>query len=283
MKSPWLLLDVSFLAYRAFYTTGKLSHRGIMTGIIYGLMRDIAIFKDQFRTDNVAFCFDSKHSLRKKLYPGYKGDRNKGKSKKELKALREVRVQLKKLRREYLSQIGFRNLFLQKGYEADDLIAKICYDHFRDKSMQFIIISSDSDLYQLVSSTVSIWNPIKRKRTTPQSLFKEHGIKRWSWAMARAIAGNKDNIKGVKGVGVKTACKYLQGNASERIEKLVKENELLIQMNQQLTTLPFHGVRSCRLVHDSLSRKRWLEFVKELGMRSLKKYMPMSTKARRHI
>lgn len=268
MPQPWLLLDVSYLAYRAFFTTGHLSFRDVKTGVIYGLMRDIVDFQKRFETENVAFCFDSKHSLRKEIRPEYKSNRKKDKlSKEEYKALQELKRQIKQLRRDYLPKCGFSNIFIQKGYEADDLIAETCISN---RSREIIIVSADSDLYQMLSDRVQIWNPTKQKLLTPEWLWDQHRCKPSAWYLAKAIAGDPgDNIEGVKGVGLKTACKHIYNLSSEKMREKIHANLDLIEENKQLILLPFKGCRVPELQPNNVTPKKWQRVMKQLGIESL--------------
>ena len=275
-----LLLDTSFLAYRAFHTTGGLSHKEVKTGVMYGILREIIGLKDHFDTDHVAFCFDSKYSLRKEIFEGYKGDRVTGKDDDKFKALLGVKRQLTKLRKEYLPDIGFRNLFIQKGYEADDIIAKISKD-FASKTTKIIIVSADSDMYQLLNDNVSLWNPIKRKLTTPSTIFKEYGITPDDWAKVRALAGGKDGLKGIPRVGPLTACRYVLNELPDKMKQHIDSHLLYYHQSKKLVTLPFKGTKSRKIKKDQITMKSWTEFTERFGLRSMRRYFPIRTKSRR--
>ena len=284
MTETWLLLDVSFLAYRAFHTTGHLSHKEIKTGVIYGILRDVGTLQDTFNTRNCAFCFDSKHSLRKEICSTYKKSRKKNYDNKEKrKSMSEFRMQLKLLRMKYLPTIGYKNIFLQKGYEADDLIAAICNYYTNDHSKnakEFIIVSSDSDMFQILNSKVSIWNPITKVMTTQESLFNKYGVDPCDWPAVRSLAGGKDDIVGVEGVGLKTACKYVATKkATEKVAAKIKKHNETFKLNMRLLSLPFLdevSIRPCRLVEDSITRRGWEKVVvKLLGLKSLKNDPPI--------
>ena len=71
-----ILIDVLNLANRAAYTTGGLCRPdGTPTGVIFGLLRDVLEMERLYGTYTLAFCFDSKESLRRDLYPAYKAQR----------------------------------------------------------------------------------------------------------------------------------------------------------------------------------------------------------------
>lgn len=69
-----LLLDVNYLCHRAYHTTGHLEFEGIVTGVLYGVLRDIRTLQENLQGEPV-FCFDKGPSKRKLTLPTYKGSR----------------------------------------------------------------------------------------------------------------------------------------------------------------------------------------------------------------
>lgn len=274
MNKIYLILDTPYLCHRAKYVFGDLSYAGSATGIIYGLLKDILHFQGIFDTKNIIFCWDSKTSKREKVYPEYKAHR-KNKyidlSQDEIKFESAFRKQIKKLRTEYLPMIGYKNIFFQEGYESDDIIASICSK--LSKQEQAIIITSDKDLYQLISSNISIYNPQKHKRITLQSFYKEYGFLPNQWAKVKSIAGcYTDNIKGIQGVGEKTAIKYVKNilKSDTQAYTQIILNHKIIERNLPLIQLPFEGTNIFELKEDEFSRKGWKQVCNLLGMESIK-------------
>ena len=54
--------------------------------------------------------------------------------------------QLNEFRMTVLPALGVKNIYIQTGYESDDLIASIV----KNNSGNFIIVTNDNDLYQLL-------------------------------------------------------------------------------------------------------------------------------------
>ena len=272
--NPWLVIDVSYLCYRAFYTTKDLSWKGKATGTIFGFLKSITALKDQFATDTVAFCFEHPHLLRRDIYPAYKAHRHaKQRSPLEEQALKGLREQIKSLRKDYLPRIGFKNVFCSDGYESDDIMAAIAFS--APKEQDVVLVTADADLWQCLRSNVSIWNPQKQKLQTKAWFFGEYGFSPRLWAEVKALAGcNGDGVEGIPRVGEKTACKMVISSAV-----LPKEQSQIYHRNFPLVRLPFEDCPVPRLQQDKISKQGWIEVCGELGMKSLAGKVPVSTRS----
>lgn len=271
LNMDWLILDVSYLAYRNFHAMGQLAHEGVGTAVAYGIFRDVAELKDRFGVDNVAFAFDRGRPLRTALLATYKGERRKNaKENPEVaEARKEVHEQIKRMHRTLLPEAGYRNILSAEGFEADDIIAKVVIEH-TDKS--FIIVAADSDLYQLLDSRTSMWNPSKKKLLTETWFRNAYGLSPIQWGDVKALAGcSSDNVPGIEGVGEKTAVKYLSGALStgKVFERIVHHHQLW-QRNLQLVRLPYQGTPSFDLVPDRVTARSEGAVLDSLGIRSLR-------------
>ena len=270
----WLLVDTQFLCYRAYYSTGHRTYDGIRAGVLFGLMRDIVAYRERFDSAGIVFCFDSKNNKRKEFYSAYKAKRKaKREDPMEDAAFKVLVKQIAAIRMNYLPQLGFRNVLSKDGYEADDLIAACCRD--RPADVEFIIVSRDRDMYQLLNSNVLQVEPGKKdgpNLVTPQSMFREYGVGPEDWVTVKAIMGDdSDNLSGVAGVGVKGACNYVQGEATDRINGLVKTKESgrIIKRNIKLMKLPWPGIAKITLQPDRVTREKWKKFALNHGVESL--------------
>lgn len=272
MNAPWLILDCNFLAWRNFHALRGVSFSGIPTDVVFGFFRDVIHFTDHFATQNIAFCFDHPSPCKRSQHSvTYKAKRTSIiYSEDEVKARQGVRDQLDALRTEYLSRIGFRNVFTQKGYEADDIIAALTKKALKGKPC--VIISADKDLYQLLRPEISQYNPNTKVLHTFESFTKEYGVSPAWWSRVKAIAGcHSDNIAGIKGVGEKTAIRYILGqlNVGTKAYQNIREGKETWQANLLLTALPYAGVKVPQVTKDELDAKEWDAVAKELGMLSL--------------
>lgn len=241
------------------------------------MLRDIMNLQSLHNTPYIAFCFDHGVSLRCANYPKYKSSRrDKIRSPEEQAAYEELRFQIRMLKTDYLKSVGFQNIFFQKGYEADDIIAGLCQG--LHKNQEAIIVSADHDMYQLLSDNVSIWNPNQKEMMTKHRFSQEWGIEPDLWIDVKSIAGcNSDEIDGIDGVGEKTAAKFLTGSLKEKTKafRAIVAGNAIWNRNRQLVKLPYPGLKNHVLMVDAASPTKWDQLAKRLGIRSLKHAPPM--------
>jgi DNA polymerase-1 len=112
------------------------------------------------------------------------------------------------------------------GYEADDVLATLV-DKARALDLEVVVVTGDKDLLQLVGPHVRVLSVLGR--TGERVVYDEAKVReRWGVEPAQivdvlALMGDSiDNIKGVKGVGEKTAVKLIAqfGNVPRLYENL---------------------------------------------------------------
>ncbi len=275
----WILIDVSFLCYKALYSTGHLKNGSDPTGVLFSFLRDVLDLDRLFEPDGIAFCFDSKSSRRKDVYPTYKANRVKKPEEQEM--WKAFFAQRNMLRTQLLPELGYQNIFCQKGYEADDLIASLC--ETIPSNDIIVIVSGDKDLYQCLSTRTTIYNMTKQKHYGWKSFRKEYGISPLRWAEVKAFSGcSSDNVKGIKGVGDITVCKWIRGElkpGSAAYEKMVGGMKLF-KVNKPLVTLPYEGTKKFELVRDTTAVKHWRKVAALIGSKTLAPKKERTTKRR---
>ena len=194
------------------------------------------------------FAWDSRKRKRCKIFPAYKKKRIIEKSEDDIVLDKIAYPQFSTLRRIILPEIGFKNNFICTGYEGDDIIAKVVLDDgfLFCPECDIIIVTRDSDMWQLISDRVSIFDPQTKKMKTLKSFKKEYGIEPYQWAEVKAIGGCKgDEVPGVKGVAVGYAIQYLKGTLNDKgkLYGRIVSNPKLIARNRQLVKLPFSGIK----------------------------------------
>lgn len=235
-----LLIDANGLAYACFYTMGGLSYRGNPTGIQFGFLKMILGLAGRFKSNDVLLCWDAKPTHRLKLFPAYKQNR-RDKTPEEQEVINMAKAQMDDARDNLVRKLGFVSYHVE-GYEADDLIASIVLNN----RGSFMIVSSDHDLYQLLSPKVRMYEPIARKITSSLDL----PCSPEDWAMVKAVGGCKsDGVPGVPGVAENTAIKYVTGVLPHhhKTYKAIDQNGALINLNLRLVSLPFVTLKQIKL------------------------------------
>lgn len=237
MTSSLLILDAHCLCHRNWHAMTRFNTFNFKYPVIYGFLRDLGTLNRVLDSKLFAFCFDEGESKRKDLYPLYKANREP----KPDSFLREM----ESLRKEVLPACGYKNIFSIDGYEADDLIGFIVRE-VRNKTVVHIV-SSDSDMYQLLGKHTHIWNPQIKATITLEWLQENHNLTPAEWVTIKAMTGCKtDNIEGIKSVGPGTAYKYLRNElANTSISfKRISESYLIIARNIRLVKLPFDQLKT---------------------------------------
>jgi len=272
---PTIIVDSHFLCYRSVYTMGELSFDEKSTGIIFGFLNQIFQLAKFFDYPKFIFAWDSKKSYRKDVYPDYKR-KDKKMTQDLLELLDTSRPQFTTLRFQILPKIGFVNNFIQAGIEADDIIAiitKSILKPFKDHD-QYIIVSVDNDLYQLLSPSVCMFNPKTKKLYTGDDFVKEFGIQPFDWPKIKALAGcDGDNVKGISGIGIKTAVKWFNGKIKQgkKADIISKLSEKMYSTNLPLVTLPHERTLPVSLFKDEFSLKCFEDVCLEYGLKSFLK------------
>lgn len=247
-----LIVDANSVCHRAKHKFGGLSYKGEGTGVIYGFFMEVLFLLEKYRPDLVCCCWDSFFSLRNDVYPEYKEKRTKKKamrSRNEQLVDNMFRKQFDIVNYNILPKIGLTNNFKVDGYEGDDLIASII--KYNPKH-EFVIVTSDEDMYQLLGQNVVIYNLDKKRNYTKDDFTSEYNISPTLWSEVKSIAGCKsDEVAGIENVGTKTAIKYLNGKLSKTVKvygDIVSDTgKEIIKRNRGLVTLPLKGTPKLKL------------------------------------
>ncbi len=276
MKKPYLILDCNGLCHRAFHTTGELKYSNSFgskpTGTTYGFLSAVMQLEGQFDSKKFIFCFDKGDSKRMETFPEYKKKRKalqKKWTKQQAKAFAGMYRQIKELRRTILKGMGYKNVFAKEGYEADDIIARVCKSIGRHPA---VIVSQDSDMYQLITKRISVYNPRTKVLWTKKKFKKVFGIKPREWVQVKAIAGcGTDEVGGVVGVGELTALKFIRGElkvGSAKWKLITCGDGVKMRCrNIPLVHLPLKGTPDFKIKKDK--KVDWKPALKSMGMKKL--------------
>ncbi len=201
-----LLVDAHSLLHRAFHAIPPLtSPSGEVVNALYGVAKIITKILREEAPDYVAVLRDlPEPTFRKKEYEAYKATRPK--------TADELVSQLKRAP-ELFDAFGIR-VFESPGFEADDLIATLVHQ-FREEDVSVVIVTSDMDALQLVlGDKVVVLAP--KGGLGEFTVYNEEGVREKLGVFPRQVVGFKslvgdqsDNVKGVPGIGPKTAAEIL--------------------------------------------------------------------------
>jgi len=264
-----LILDCNNLCYSAFHTFGELSFEEKKVGVIFGFLQRILFLANKFETTKFIFCWDSKKNYRKILYPEYKANRRRDLTPQEEIDYALAFKQFDALRKEVLPKLGFANILQQNGYEADDLLAEIVLKTEGD----FIIVSTDKDLYQLLNRC-DIYNQKTKKIITAIDFKNTYDIDCSYWVQAKSLMGDAgDNIPGISGVGVAKAIQHIKDKLPDGVIRnriLSKESEEIVIRNTKLIKLPLKRRKKIKinLQEDTFNRDKFIDVFVDFGFES---------------
>ena len=271
------LIDVSSILHTVKHSIGKkhkLSHNEKYTFIIYGFLFRLRAIAKNSLADQLVFCLDSDRSLRRALYfRQYKRHRIEQKKTPEQEHLDEISYpQFAIVKNQIIPQLGYKNIFHKAGFEADDIIASICqkYDEH-----EIVIVSSDEDMYQLLSRRTSIIKPKDYRWYNLANFKAEFGIEPEDWKKVKAYAGCKtDGVPGLPRIGEKTAIQYIKNTINPNTKAyqsfIGQEAKRIIHRNKILTNLPLKGTPEFILrKDDSLSKRALIEICREYNFKSI--------------
>ncbi len=262
-----ILVDAPALCHQAKHSV-NLDYQEMQTGIMFLFLRKIVKLAKSLQSNHLIFAWDSRKSKRKEYFPEYKANRHKDRTPLEQQFDEGCYKQFNSLKSIILPKIGFE-CYECEGFEADDIIASIV----KNNKESFTIVTSDSDLYQLLTNDVSIsW---KDQRYEQEDFFQEHDFLPSNWITVKSIAGCKtDNIPGIEGVGEITACKYIRGELSPKskvYQRIVSQKGIETALfNMNLVKLPLKGTPNIKLKEQpKLSLDAFVHFCGKYGFESM--------------
>lgn len=247
--AKWLLLDGYNLAFRAFYGMPELTRSdGFPTGALHGWIKTIWRLQDDERPAGTLVFFDLGGSQdRLALLPDYKAQRAE---------MPEPLSQQVPAIKEMTRALGLVGIELD-GVESDDLLAAQAR-MLANAGHDVLIVSADKDFAQCVDERVKMLLPpptanpklgwrvldvagVQEKFGVPPSAIAEY---------LALIGDTADNIKGINGVGPKTAEKWFKDFGSlegiiahaaelkpDRFREVVAASADRLRLNLKLTTL----------------------------------------------
>ena len=228
------IVDGNSLLFRSFYALYRpgmdimRASDGTPTNAIYSFNNMMKKIKSELKEgERMVVCFDTgKKTFRSAELESYKMNR------KPLDP--ELKAQLP-LSRELLDCFNIFHCELE-GYEADDLAGSLA-KYASSKGDEVVLFTSDKDYLQLLDQNVTV--RFLRKGLSEIETFTKDNIKEKMGFEADQVTDYKglvgdpsDNIKGVKGVGEKTALKLIEkyGHIEDILEG-IKEDKSKVALN----------------------------------------------------
>ncbi len=195
------LIDGSAYIYRAFFALPALSNaKGLPTNAVYGFTTMLLKILRERKPDCLAITFDEK------------GPTHRHEEFKEYKAHRPPMPEGMQAQVPYVHKVveAFGIPVVRKqGYEADDLIGTLARKA-EAAGCDVVIVAGDKDMYQLLTDTVRIYDPVKDKWVGEAECREKFGVEPARVVEVMGLMGDAtDNIPGVKGIGEKTAVKLI--------------------------------------------------------------------------
>ena len=92
-----------------------------------------------------------------------------------------------------------------EGFEADDVIGTLAM-RAATKRFATVIVTEDKDFMQIVGPHVTLWNTMRDRRVDAREVRARLGVDPSAVVDVMALMGDSiDNVKGVPGIGEKTA------------------------------------------------------------------------------
>ncbi|MGA1200746.1 MAG: 5'-3' exonuclease, partial [Aquiluna sp.] len=242
-----LLIDGHSLAFRAFYALNPdnfKNQQGQHTNAVHGFISMLLNILEGEKPTHLCVAFDvSRESFRTEELPEYKGTR--GETPEEFIGQTELLV-------EALTAMRITSVSRER-FEADDLIASLA--HLGEKAgMRVLVVSGDRDTFQLITEQTTILYPVKGvmnlARMDDAAVLEKYGVHAKQYPELAALVGEtSDNLKGIPGVGPKTAAKWIQqfgsldailDSAEEipgKVGESLRENKELAVRNRRLNEL----------------------------------------------
>jgi len=198
------LIDASVYVFRAYYSMppDMVDRDGNPAHALFGFARFLGDLIERARPRYLAVAFDESlsSSFRNRIDPAYKANREP--------APADLKLQFGRCR-EFCRHLGVAE-FGSDEFEADDIIGSL-HARARAEGVPVTVVTRDKDLAQLIREGDVYWNYTENLRLTHHEIESHFGVAPERYADYLALTGDAvDNIRGVPGVGPKTAAALLK-------------------------------------------------------------------------
>lgn len=231
-----LLVDANNLLHIGQHGVKEFFHKGEHVGGIFHFLNTLRKLIEEYNFDKVLVMWDGDHnsSVRKLIYPKYKLNRRErdDEFKKDSFYKQKERIKL------YLEECFVRQIEVEEN-EADDLMSYYCKISLDEHKT---ILTTDKDLTQLISDSVSIYSPISKNtyKNGDKIKFYNYEIPHHNVKTFKIISGDKsDNIDGIYFLGEKTFIKFFPEILENKItfKDILTKAEKLLQEDKDNSVL----------------------------------------------
>ncbi len=201
-----ILIDGNAIIHRAFHALPPFkTSKGELVNAVYGFASVVLNILNTEDPEYIAVAFDLKGpTFRHQEYKEYKATR--------IKAPDELYGQIPRIKE--LVRAFEIPIFEEEGYEADDILGTLAVQAEKNDIITYIV-TGDMDALQLVTDKIKVYG-YTGKFSAPiiydiQKVLAKYGLKPSQIPDMKGLQGDSsDNIKGVSGIGPKTAKILLQ-------------------------------------------------------------------------
>lgn len=133
-----------------------------------------------------------------------------------------------------------------EGREADDVMASIAFT-CQVLGCQCVLVTEDSDLYQVLGSKTAIYSRVKRVYKNADWLTSKYSITPRQWVDWLCLVGGKNDVPGCPGIGKETAGPLL--NAYQDVDGIHKAAEMLKPKQREGILEWWPSYPECRRYH----------------------------------
>jgi DNA polymerase-1 len=198
------LIDASVYVFRAYYSMppDMTDRDGFPAHATFGFARFLGDLIERAQPRYIAVAFDESlsTSFRNQIYPAYKANRDPPPEDLKLQFLRC---------QEFCRHAGVPH-FSHAEYEADDIVGTLM-TRCRREGLPATLVTRDKDFAQLIRAGDTYWDYTDNAKYLYHQIEERFGVAPERFADFLALMGDSvDNIKGVPGVGPKTAAALMK-------------------------------------------------------------------------
>ncbi len=229
------LIDGNAIIHRAFHALPPFkSSKGELVNAVYGFCSMLLTILNSEKPDYIAVSFDLKGpTFRHTEYKEYKATR--------AKAPDGLYEQIPKIRA--IVEAFSIPIYEHEGFEADDVLGTLATQAEQITDLTTYIVTGDMDALQMVSEKTKVLAPFKGFAQTITydiaQVFEKCSLKPEQIPDMKGLCGdNSDNIKGVAGIGPKTACELLTKygtieNIYEHLEEITGKTKEKLEKDKE--------------------------------------------------